>query len=321
MNPRLKIFPVSVGLLVMGLGTLRAEIPAWAYAVNPAGSQPVVDDGRVKHVPDSVAGFTHQQIIAITVQPPDWHPEEHPAMPGIVGRSREPQVYACAYCHLPNGAGRPENASLAGLTPGYILSQMTAFREGRRPGTESRRLPQSLMISLAQALTETELAEAAAYFAGLKPVAYVKVVESEIVPKTVVAGWMLAKAPDGGTELIGNRIIEIAEDFEHFENRDSRTPYLAYVPRGSLRRGAALASTGGEGRTLLCITCHGPELKGLADVPRLAGRSPSYLFRQLYDLRQGRRTGGAAELMKPVVANLTDEDMVDLAAYLASREP
>ena len=56
-------------------------------------------------------------------------------------------------------------------------------------------------------------------------------------------------------------------------------------------------------------------------MPRIAGRSPSYLFRQLYDLREGTRKGAAAELMKPVVVNLTDADMVAIAAFLASRKP
>lgn len=242
-------------------------------------------------------------------------------MPDIVAKGRAPQVFACGYCHLPTGAGRPENTSLAGLTAAYIKQEMLAFRNDDRPGSEPRRLPQTLMIAIAKAVTTAEIEEAAAYFASLKPASYVKVVETATVPKTVVAGWTLIPAPDGGTEPIGNRIIEMPEDFARFELRDSRTPYLAYVPVGSVRRGAALVATGGNGKTLLCITCHGPELKGLADVPRLLGRSPSFLMRQLYDFRSGVRKGGASELMKPVVANLTDEDLVAIVAYLASRAP
>jgi cytochrome c553 len=130
---------------------------------------------------------------------------------------------------------------------------------------------------------------------------------------------MLTKTPGASTEPIGNRIVELAEDVERFDRRDSRAPYVAYVPVGSIARGAELVTTGAAGRTLPCAACHGPELKGLADVPRIATRSPSYLFRQLYDLRNATRRGAAAELMKPVVANLTDADMVAIAAYLASR--
>lgn len=245
-------------------------------------------------------------------------------MPGIVGRSREPRVYACAYCHLPNGAGRPENTNLAGLSANYIKAQIMAFREDKRPGSEPRRAPQTNMIALAKELTDIEIEESASYFAALAPASFVKVVESSTVPRTVVAGWMLKKVPGASTEPIGNRIIELAEEDARFENRDSRTMYIAYVPTGSLARGADLVATGSSGRTLPCASCHGAELSGMADVPPIAGRSPSYLFRQLYDLRGATRTGGASELMKPVVANLTDADMVAIAAYLASldnREP
>jgi len=297
------------------------EHPAWAYPVNPPGLTAKADDGRTLHVPDSGVGFTRSQITAIGGAVPDWHPNEHPPMPSIVAQSREPKVYACGYCHLPTGAGRPENASLAGLTAPYIKQQMEAFRKGDRPGSSPDRMPQTVMIAIAQSVTEAEIDAAAAYFASLKPQSFVRVVESATVPKTHVAGWTLTRSLEGGSEPIGLRIVEIPEDFERFELRDSRTPYEAFVPPGSLARGAHLVTTGGAGKTLQCLTCHGPELKGLVDVPRLVGRSPSYLLRQLYDLKHGARKGGTTELMKPVVAQLELEDMVDIAAYLASLQP
>ena len=312
---------LSIAVAATPAISITAGPPAWAYPVNPPGSAPVADYGGAIQVPDSPIRFTRKEISAIAGPVPDWHPEEHPAMPGIVGRGRPPQVYACGYCHLPTGAGRPENASLAGLTPAYIKQQMLAFRNGERPGSEPNRLPETLMIVLAQAATDTEIDEAAAYFSSLKSVSFVKVVETATVPKTIVAGWILTTAPGGGTEPIGLRIIEVPGDFQRFENRDSRTPYVAYVPPGSIQRGAELISTGGGGRTVQCITCHGPELRGLADVPRLVGRSPGYLLRQLHDIKHGTRKGGTAELMKPVVANLTEEDMIAIVACLANREP
>ena len=296
-------------------------LPGWAYPVVVSGGPPAPDDGRPQRVPDSTVAFTRKQISAIAGTVPDWHPDEHPVMPDIVAKGRPPQVFACGYCHLPTGAGRPENASLAGLTSAYVKQQLIAFRNGDRPGSEPGRVPQTLMIALAKAATDAEIDAAAVYFAALKPASFVTVVESATVPKTVVAGWMLTTAPDDGTEPIGNRIIEMPADFERTENRDSRTPYFAYVPEGSIKRGAELVTTGGGGKTVRCATCHGPELKGLLDVPRLAGRSPSYLMRQLFDLRNGARTGGTTVLMKPVVANLTAEDMVAIVAYLASRAP
>jgi cytochrome c553 len=105
---------------------------------------------------------------------------------------------------------------------------------------------------------------------------------------------------------------------------------VAYAPIGSVARGRELVTTGGsmivggqvvQGKTTACAGCHGKDLMGAADVPPLANRSPSYLARQLYDFQQGTRNGTSAPLMRPVVANLTDEDMVAITAYLASLRP
>ena len=59
----------------------------------------------------------------------------------------------------------------------------------------------------------------------------------------------------------------------------------------------------------------------MGPVPGIAGRSPSYLVRQMYDMQAGARKGQWTELMKPVVAKLTEEDMLNIAAYTASLAP
>ena len=59
----------------------------------------------------------------------------------------------------------------------------------------------------------------------------------------------------------------------------------------------------------------------VGDIPRLAGISPQYTVRQLYNFQSGTRSGPMAALMGPTVANLSAEDMVALAAYLASLDP
>jgi cytochrome c553 len=299
------------------------DFPTWAYPVpRPAipGSEPVRDDGRPRHVPNSTVALTEAQFAAHVTAVPDWHPDEHPAMPAIASVGREPKVWACAYCHLPNGAGRPENASLSGLTPAYFRQQLYDFKRGNRRGSEPKRAPQNFMIALAAAVTDEEIAQAAAYFASLKPESFVRVIETDTVPKSYVAGAMLARLPGGGTEPLGNRIIEMPEELGRAENRDSRTPYVAYVPVGSIIKGAFLVNTGSDGKTQQCSICHGTDLRGLGDIPRLAGRSPSYLMRQLYDFKAGTRTG-ASGLMKAVVANITQDDMIAIVAYLSSRSP
>jgi cytochrome c553 len=312
-------------LAAFGLGALAphavsAGIPAWAYTVAPADAgAPAVDDALL-HVPGSTVAFTRKQIDASLNSVPDWFPGEHPTMPPIVASGRGSAVWACAYCHLPNGAGRPENASLAGLTASYIKLQIANFRGGLRDGSEPRRGPQTTMISIAKAATDAEVAQAAAYFASLRPEADVRVVEADTVPRSYVAGWMLAKAAGSATEPLGGRIVEMPEDLARADNRDPHTPYVAYVPVGSLKRGEALVLTGGAGRTLQCALCHGPGMRGLGEMPRIAGRSPSYVMRQLYDIRGGKR-GGTAVLMSAVVARLTDDDLVAISAYLASLSP
>ena len=295
------------------------EMPAWAYPLNPP--TPVIqfkDDGSPQHVPNSNVAMTRQQIAARGTVP-DWYPDEHPQMPDVVAKGREPAVRACGCCHQPSGAGRPENAALTGLTPAYIKQQVQNFRNGDRQGSEAKRVPQNLMIGIAKAVSDAEVEDAAKYFSSIKPVSFVKIVEAASVPKTSVVGGMMAKHPEGGTEPIGTRIIEVPDNTEVAELRDSKTTYTAYVPVGSLKKGETLVTSGGGGKTLSCNICHGPDLKGLGDVPRIAGRSPSYLIRQLYDIQNGTR--GNVPLMKQVVAKLDNDDMVAIAAYVASREP
>ena len=308
----------AAALFVCALSAVAADVPPpWAFVVNPPGLKPTPDDGVPRHVPGSSAAFTLTELRNL-FSVPDWHPDGHPPMPDVVAHGRKPAVYACGFCHLPNGLGRPENASLAGLPAEYIVRQVHDFASGARRGSEPNSLPTNLMVSLAGAVDDDELQVAARYFSALTPQPWIRVVESDTVPATRVLGWMLAPAQDGGREAIGARIVEMPENLERTELRDATSGFVAYVPPGSLARGRQLA----EGGTVTpCAACHGRGLRGLGPIPALAGRSPSYLFRQLYDLQHGTRNGSWSALMKPVVATLTQDDMVALAAYCASLEP
>ncbi len=296
--------------------------PPWAFAANPPAPKPptpVPDDGTVKHVAGSSVGLTLSQVKdAFNI--PDWHPDNHPSAPDIVTHGRKPAVLACGYCHLPNGLGRPENAGLAGLPAAYIAQQIADFRSAARQSPIPDLVPPKLMVGIAKAATDDEIKEAAAYFSSLTPTPWIRVVEAATVPKTHVAGYMLVPDAEGGTEPIGMRIIETPENVAQTELRDSGSGFVAYVPPGSIRKGEALVKTGG-GKTTPCGTCHGVDLKGLGPVPNLAGRSPSYVVRQLYDFQHGSRAGLWSPLMAGVVRDLTPEDLVDIAAYTASRKP
>lgn len=300
----------------------RPGPPPWAYAVDPpvaAGAAPAAD-AVPKRVPGSALAFTHAQIKDL-FKAPDWFPEDHPRMPEVVALGRKPAVLACGYCHLPNGQGRPENAALAGLPASYIKQQAFDISNGVRRTSGPLSAPHALMLSTAVSANEAELNAAAAYFSALRFKPWIRVVETATVPQTHVAGYMLVPLATGGVEAIGQRIVETPENLVRTELRDSRSGFIAYVPVGSVVKGEALVKTGGAGRTIPCGICHGADLKGLATVPAIAGRSPSYIVRQLYDMQAGTRHGVGSELMKEPVAKLTIDDMVAIAAYVAARAP
>jgi cytochrome c553 len=299
-----------------------AAPPPWAYTVNPPptpGAKPPAPDPAPKQLPGSQASYTVAQTRDAN-NPPDWHPEGHPPMPEAVAHGRKPEMRACGFCHLANGQGRPENASLAGLPAAYITQQMADFKSGARKSAEPKMGPPNAMIADAKAATDDEIKAAGAYFSSFPFKKWIRVVEARDVPKTRIAGSMHTPTGDG-TEPLGQRIVEMPEDLARTELRDGSSGFVAYVPMGSIAKGEALVKSGGAGKTMACGTCHGADLKGLGPVPPIAGRSPSYTVRQLYDLQQGVRKGPWSPLMKAAVEKLTVDDLIAIAAFTASREP
>jgi cytochrome c553 len=297
---------------------------AWAYAITPGPAPPVpVDDGTLHSLPGSDKRFTLDQI-RNRMGPADWYPGDHPSMPPIVAVGREAAgIWACSLCHYPNGKGRPENASVVGYPREYFIQQMYDFKNGLRESADARKPNTPLMTGFAAAMTDEEIRASAEYFSAMKWTPWIEVVETDTVPKTHVAGGMHLKleGSEAGTEPLGLRIVESPVDVEHTELlRNPRSGFIAYVPRGSVARGEALARNP-NGRAAACTVCHGEDLDGLAIVPTLRGRSPSYIARQLVDMKEGKRRGAWTPLMAPVVAELDAADILNLAAYLASLEP
>lgn len=335
--------PRSTRLLALYLLALTANAaeppPPWAYGFKeppPPNAIPAVvaapgavstplPDHPLLSLPGTDLKFTPAQIRE-NFGPADWYPQDHPAMPDIVAKGKAPIVWACARCHYPNGKGRPENAGIAGLPVDYFIEQMQAFRHGERTSADVRKPNTPMMVSYATAMTDEEIRAAAEYYGSMPWTPWIRVVETDRVPQTTISAGMYLQVPGGTDESLGNRIIEVPEDADAVEvQRNPRVGFIAYVPFGSVQRGEVLVTTGG-GKTVACLTCHGPDLKGMilpevGVMPGLAGRSPSYLVRQLFDIQSGRRHGQRLELMKPVVANLSADDMLAIAAYLASRSP
>jgi len=297
----------------------------WAYAIPPAPpagtppATPTAPDNSLKHLPGSSGEFTRAQI-ADRFAPADWYPGDHPSMPDVVAHGKKPDVWACGLCHYPNGKGRQENAGVAGLPVAYFIQTMNDFKNGQRKSAEPRKNNVNLMIAFAKGMTDDEIKAAAEYFGSMKWTPWIKVIETSTVPKTHNANGLLL-VEGNEKEPLGKRILETPVNAEASEVlRDPHSSFFAYVPIGSIKKGEALV-TKGAGKTTQCGACHGADLKGLGPVPGIAGRSPSYLVRQMYDMQQGTRNGTWTQLMKPVVANLSEEDLIDIAAYTASRMP
>jgi len=293
---------------VMGLG--------WAFPVADKVQPPRGDPSAPVKVAGSGKSYTEAQVDDL-MNPPDWFPEEHPAMPSIVTKG-EGDVRACDSCHLPNGMGHPESATLAGFTATYIVRQMAEMKSGARKTG-------GIMDAIAKAISDEDARQAAEYFASLKPFPYIKVVEAATVPRSYVAqGGMRLPLPSGGQEPLGQRIIVLPEDPERIMARDPHgSATIAYVPPGSIATGKELVTTGAAGKTISCTACHGESLKGsaLGDVPRIAGLQPIYIFRQMYDIQHWTRTGESAELMRAPVMNLSEDDMIAISAFVGSLAP
>ncbi|HTI66134.1 MAG TPA: c-type cytochrome [Caulobacteraceae bacterium] len=308
----------------------KLQTPTWAYAVRLAPPEPKAkDDGAPQSLPGSTRRFTRAQIGNQFVPGAvpglaDWFPQDHPAMPKLVAEGDPARnIHACALCHLPNGAGRPENAGVAGLPKAYILRQLDDMAAGTRHSAEPLKTNTELMVGYAKAMTQAEKEEVSTYFASIPRKPWIKVVETATVPKMVSEAGLYVplEGPGAGAEPIGARLIETPQDVKRSEfYRDPRSPFIAYAPLGSVAKGKTLAA-GVEGRTLACAVCHGVGLTGIDTIPGLAGRSPSYIARQLNDFKQNARTGTMAPLMVPVVAKMTPEDMLDISAYIASLPP
>ena len=249
---------------------------------------------------------------------PDWYPEDRQGqMPSIVRNGKE-GARACGFCHLADGSGRPENAPVSAYHPAYFKQQMEDFKNGLRRSADPRKGNTWNMIGFAKAMTPEEVNAAAEWFAQQPYPRRMKVIESKTAPKVRLQGGMHMKIPDnegGGMEPIGDHIVEIPDDNLRSEARDTRMGWTAYVPPGTLNRGKQLAAKNN------CSVCHGSNLEGVGPIPPLAGRSPSYTVRQLFDMKTGTRRGPWSEVMKPIVANMSTQDMMALAAYAASVAP
>jgi cytochrome c553 len=312
-----KLAVLLFAVLPFGGAAAAPSYPEWAYAVPTPENEAIApkDDGTVFTLPGSKGRFTRSQISGAGHKPPaDWYPGDHPTMPKLIAAGDATRgITACAACHYPNGKGRPQNAGIAGLHADYLARQLREMKAGTRKSAEPRKHNAQQMVDFAKAMTDAEMTEAAAYYAALPHTVPIRVVETDSVPRMRSQEGMWLPHESGMKEPIGNRVIETPVNVDREQLRDPHAGFIAYVPKGAVARGRRLAAQLG------CATCHGDGLHGIDTIaPAIAGRSPSYLARQLYDFQQGTRHGEMAVQMQPVTAKLTSADIVNLTAYAAS---
>jgi len=286
--------------------------PAWSTPTRGVAASESVES-TVKHQLEG-SGVSYTQIeIDNKFSAPDWFPEQHAPMPPIVQFGKKPKVWACASCHLASGTGHPESSTLAGLSVNYMTEQLKAFASGERVDYSGH------MNRMAALMTEAEMLEASTWFASLPTPQFITVKEVSDVPATYVDSTRMRQIDNSTTvsEPIGNRIIEVPVDKDVVHKRAPLSEFISYVPVGSISRGQSLVQTGG-GKTIPCMSCHGADLSGTQIGPAIAGNFGIYTVRQLHGFKSNTRNGAQSAMMKPVVANLTDEDIVDIAAYLSS---
>src|SRR6185369_1518973 len=300
-------FITAAASAVHAIGT-PAQEPLWAYGFAKAAAydepapppqnpptrtlrttEPVENQMRPRHLEGSPLAFSllqtrdgHNVV--------DWFPGDHPSpVPDVIAHG--PKALAngngCGSCHRPNGRGRSENARPAGLPYAYIVRQLQDFRLGLRRSADWRKENTPTMIRLASKMSDEEIADAAAYFAGIEwKTPFARVVETEFVAKTRLAGnaFVLFYHATATTEPIEGRVIEVSKDDRNIfdgEPGNPRSGWTTYVPPGSVAKGREIVTTGGVmrvgsevvPRTTACSGCHGPDLMGMDDAPPLAGRS------------------------------------------------
>ncbi|HUO21805.1 MAG TPA: c-type cytochrome [Caulobacteraceae bacterium] len=301
------LLPMSVYAEVSGL--------EWAYPVNPPPGAPNPD---LAEAPKTV----NRNLVLRSYT-------GLPLMPPVVATGKP---IPCMQCHLANGNGHPESADISGLSVNYIIKQVHAFRDDERADSRSHK-----MVEVAKVISEDDLKAAAAYYAAIPPERFqwTRTVVASEAPKgdfTFGPGSYRIPAPDGGAEPIPpGRVIEVAENEDLLRARDQLNGgFVQYVRPDDLALGEQIVTMGdhsqsGDGVANVppskCSQCHGADLKGKNDVPRLAGRQPMYLIRALNDFRTGANKTKSATPMKRVVAKMSDRDIVAVAAYLASLAP
>jgi cytochrome c553 len=255
---------------------------------------------------------------------------------------------SCAACHgaagISSAAGIPH---IAGQHASYIQKTLIAYQKGARKN--------DLMHQAVAKLSEQGIADVAAYYASLKSFSSrpkeagtASAAEAEQDPFAAARKLTAMCAGCHGEEgnstasatpsLAGQHDNYLITAIEAYENGTRAEPmmhaltqaltrsqvediayfYAAMIPRRGTppTKGDPVA---GLAVTAPCAGCHGVDGNSTDPKnPRLAGQNAAYLITAVNGYKDGSRKN---DLMHDQVTALRDEDVQDLAAYYASKEP
>ncbi len=109
--------------------------------------------------------------------------------------------------------------------------------------------------------------------------------------------------------LLGSNDFKLGTD----EINDLANYYASLKPDNSQNQ----TNQDGELIYSSCADCHGATGEGIAPFPRLSGQKPTYLKQQLVKFKTGVRQSA---VMQAISVNLSDEEIMRLAAYLGSQQ-
>jgi len=247
----------------------------------------------------------------------------------------------CKACHGANGGGlAPAIPHLAAQRERYLIASLNEYKNGKRTHAALR--------DIATQMSEADIRNVAAYFAGLPPIAStltkdIKHTSPYEKGKVLAVECAKCHGDDGNTKIPGTptlagqqphyliaAILEyhrddrkmtsmksIMRDSDRLDLESLALYFAAQTPiqRAAPTRGDAVS---GEPLSAMCGGCHGAFGVSVdSATPSLAGQDAQYLAKATKSYRTTRQNWG----MQRYVANLSDKDIDNIAAFYASQKP
>jgi cytochrome c553 len=244
----------------------------------------------------------------------------------------------CRGCHGLDGRGAaPGIPHLAAQRERYLLAAINAYREGTRPHAALRQL--------ARHMSDAEVRNVVAYYAGLPPLVTAARTDAELVfpyekGRVLAAACANCHGEEGNSKtpgtpglagqqpryfanaiqeyLKGDRRIVPAHDplFRGFTRLDIESLALYFASQTPAQRGAPPFGdpAAGEPLSAVCGGCHGfAGVSTDATTPTLASQDPQYLLNAAKSYRTTRRHAA----MQSYIVGLSDRELESIVAFYA----